>query len=88
MPAGQVIELDVRGVIGKWQRMKAGKDGRPTPGIKPVEQMKEAWTLWQAERGEIVEIREVVSADAYLTSLAATLSEWDSPEDELAYSDL
>jgi hypothetical protein len=29
-----------------------------------------------------------VAADSYLAALVGTLSEWDSPEDEEAFSDL
>jgi hypothetical protein len=35
-----------------------------------------------------VPVREVVAADSYLASLAPTLSEWDTAEDDEAYRDL
>ena len=85
---GEVIELEVDGIVGRWERMRNGTDGRPTKGIKPIGPMKEVWTRLQARRGEVVEIREVRTADAYLAALSNTLSEWNSPEDEEAFRDL
>jgi hypothetical protein len=38
--------------------------------------------------GRTVPIREVVTAETYLSAVADTLNEWNSPEDELAYADL
>jgi hypothetical protein len=85
---GQAIDLEVAGVVGRWERMKPGRDGRPTPGIKPIEAMRDVWKKMQARRGQLVELREVQTADSYLAALSRTLSEWDSPEDEEAYRDL
>lgn len=84
----EVVELEVNGVVGRWQRMKAGKDGRPTQGIKPIDAMRKVWTQMQEERGKIVDIREVRTADSYLMALTPLMSEWDSPEDEEAFHDL
>ena len=83
-----VVELEVDGVVGQWQRMKDGRDGRPTFGLRPVSRMKEVWSRWRRESPRLVEIRETTTADTYLAAIALTLSEWDSPEDELAYRDL
>ncbi|MBI4920346.1 MAG: hypothetical protein HY834_01230 [Devosia nanyangense] len=88
LKAGDVVELEVAGIVGRWERMRDGSDGRPTEGIKPVEGMKRVWTQLQSERGRVVDVRQVQSADSYLAALGATLSEWDSPEDEAAYRDL
>jgi len=85
---GDIVELEVDGIVGKWERMRNGKDGRPTMGIKPVGPMREIWKQWQSRRGEIVEVREVHKADSYLAALSGTLSEWNSPEDEEAFRDL
>jgi hypothetical protein len=68
--------------------MRNGKDGRSTTGIKPIGPMKEIWRRFQTRRGEVVEVREVRTADAYLAALTDTLSEWNSPEDEEAFRDL
>jgi hypothetical protein len=68
--------------------MKVGKDGRITDGIEPIAEMREVWARLQRSRGRIVDIREVTTADSYLSSLTPLLSEWDSPEDEAAYRDL
>ncbi len=88
LKSGDMLDLEVDGIVGKWQRMKDGRDGRPTYGIKPVSAMKDVWARLRRQSGRIVELREVVAADSYLAALAPTLNEWDSPEDELAYRDL
>jgi len=88
LSAGETVKLEVAGVVGVWERMKNGPDGRPTPGIKPIDSMKRAWTAMQKDRGKVVNIRQVVDADSFLASLALTLSEWDSPGDEEAFRDL
>lgn len=85
---GQIVELEVDGIIGTWERMRNGSDGRPTEGIKPIETMKRVWTELQRERGRVVDIRQVNVADTYLQSLVPLLSEWESPEDEIAFRDL
>lgn len=85
---GEVIELEVDGIVGRWERMRDGKDGRPTTGIKPIGPMKEIWKGLQARRGNVVEVRQVQTADAYLAALSETLTEWNSPEDEEAFRDL
>lgn len=84
----EVIDLEVDGIIGRWQRMRTGKDGRPTPGIRPIDTMRQVWSRMQTKRGTIVNIREVRTSDSYLAALAPLMSEWDSPEDEEAYRDL
>ena len=85
---GEVIELEVDGIVGRWEKMRSGKDGRPTMGIKPIGPMKEIWKQFQSRRGEVVEVREVKTADAYLAALSDTMTEWSSPEDEEAFRDL
>ena len=85
---GDVIELEVDGIVGSWEKTRVGRDGRVQPSIKPVGNMKIIWQRFQSRRGEIVEVREVKTADAYLVGLSETLSEWNSPEDEEAFRDL
>ena len=89
MNPGETITLEVDKVVGHWLRMKNGADGRPTYGIKPGAEMKMVWNKWFGHRkGELVEIRESQLADEYLASAGALFSEWDSSEDESAFSDL
>lgn len=88
LPAGQVIDLEIDGVVGRWQKMRNGRDGRPTFGIRPIEAMRDVWADLRRQPGRVVDIREVRTADTYLELLRSTLSEWDSPEDEAAYRDL
>ncbi len=86
--AGETIDLEVDGIVGRWERMRDGRDGRPTLGVRPVAEMREVWKRLQSQRGRIVGIREVLAADTYLAALAPMLSEWDSPADNEAYRDL
>jgi hypothetical protein len=88
LPPGDVIELEVDGIVGSWEKTQVGKDGRPQQSIKPLGNMKTVWKRFQSRRQERVEIREVRTADAYLAALTDTLSEWNSPEDEEAFRDL
>jgi hypothetical protein len=85
---GEVVELEIDGIVGRWEKMRDGKDGRPTSGIKPIGPMKEIWKRFQSRRGAVVEVREVRTADAYLAALSDIMSEWNSPEDEEAFRDL
>jgi hypothetical protein len=50
--------------------------------------MKEIWKRLQSRRGDVVEVREVRTADEYLSVLSNTMTEWNSPEDEEAFRDL
>ena len=89
MSEGELLDLEVNGVVGRWERMRDGKDGRPTYGIKPVAEMRDKWAKFRRDAtGRIVSVREVAVADSYLAALTPLLSEWDSPEDEIAYRDL
>lgn len=85
---GDIIELEVDGIVGSWEKTKVGKDGRPQQSIKPIGNMKIVWKRLQSRRLERVPIREVRTADAYLAALSDTLTEWTSPEDEEAFRDL
>ena len=82
---GDVIELEVDGIVGSWEKTRIGKDGRAQQSIKPIGNMKKVWKRFQARRREVVPVREVRTADAYLAALGNTLSEWNSPEDEEAF---
>jgi hypothetical protein len=88
LPAGAVIDLEVDGIVGPWEKAKTGKDGRPTTAVKPIGPMREIWKRFQARRGEIVKVRETQTADSYLKAISETLTEWNSSADEEAFSDL
>src|SRR5688500_18856836 len=85
---GDTIDLEVDGVVGTWEKMRDGRDGRPTQGIRPIGSMRETWRSWQKERGRILHLRRPTPSDSYLRMLRPYLSEWDSPEDEEAFRDL
>ena len=83
------IRLIVDGIVGKWAKMKSGKDGRPTMGIKPVGAMATVWKRMQERRGEKVSIDLPDNDDdAWLRLADTSFDEWYSAEDEEAYGDL
>ena len=88
MKAGTKLNIEIEGVRGEWERMADGKDGRPTFGLKPVGKTLAFWNTMTARRGEELRFKVVDPRDTYLASLQATLSEWESKEDELAFHDL
>jgi hypothetical protein len=89
LAAGEIIELEVDGIVGAWEKTRVGKDGRQQQSVKPIGNMKTVWKQFQARRGEVVQIREVRTADSYLAAISDTLAdEWNSPEDEEAFRDL
>ncbi len=89
IPANGEVSLETDGVVGRWQRMANGNDGRPVFGIKPVGAMKSVWGEWFKNRkGEKVEIREARLADDYLAAASPLFSEWAGDEDEEAFRDL
>ena len=49
---GEVIELQVDGIVGAWEKTRIGKDGRPQQSIKPIGNMKTIWKSFQARRHE------------------------------------
>ena len=85
----EAISLETDGIIGRWQRMKTGRDGREVYAIKPVGEMKDIWYDWfKRRKGELIEIKEVVIVDDYLASSSCLFSEWASDSDEEAFRDL
>ena len=55
---GSPIRLSVDDFEGVWVKMDNGKDGRSTPGIKPVGPAKKHLAeLYKSKRGQLVEIR-------------------------------
>ncbi len=89
MVSEETVTLEADNVVGCWVRMKDGRDGRPTFGIRPVGEMKSVWNNWfKSRKGEFITLREVRLADEYLAVSSKMFSEWDSPEDERAFHDL
>ena len=81
LEAGETIELAVDGVPGTWTKMARGKDGRPTPGIRPVGSAQAFWReLYEKRRGKEVSVRPVVD-DKPAVHPAGT------PEDRMAAVD-
>ena len=88
MQPGDVIDLEIDGIVGRWERMRTGRDGRPTLGIKPIAEMRQVWARLRRQGKKTVTVREVVMADRYLAAIADILDEWNSPEDDEAFRDL
>lgn len=55
--AGEMVELQVEGVTGAWRKMEDGRDGRPTPGIRPIGRMQAFWReLYASRKGDVVSL--------------------------------
>lgn len=55
MKAGETLNLRVDGVPGTWRKMDDGKDGRPTPGLRPLGRAQDHWrALYKSRRGDLV----------------------------------
>ena len=55
--AGEILSLEVDGIEGPWRKMDDGKDGRPTPGLRPIGRAQELWRdLYKTRRGDVVRL--------------------------------
>ena len=56
----EIVHLALNGRKTTWCRMKNGKDGRPTPGLRPCDEPTRAlWNdLYENRRGELVAIEK------------------------------
>ncbi|NEU13948.1 hypothetical protein G3T14_17700 [Methylobacterium sp. BTF04] len=89
LPADDAIVLRIEGRPIRFRKMRDGRDGRPTDGVRPDPDFAEFWRALQRRRGTMVTIEpETGAIDPYLLSLMATLTEWNSPEDAAAYDGL
>lgn len=89
LPADDAIVLRIEGRPVRFRKMRDGRDGRPTEGVRPDPAFAEFWKALQARRGAMITVEpETGGVDPYLLSLSATLSEWNSPEDAAAYDEL
>ncbi|MCO5162885.1 MAG: hypothetical protein M9939_17255 [Mesorhizobium sp.] len=85
----ETIHLETDGVVGRWRRMRQGKNSAPTPALLPDGPMKTIWNEWfRVRKGSKIEIREVTLADEFLASGSLLFSEWYSAADEEAFRDL
>ncbi|KAA5805306.1 hypothetical protein F1654_04830 [Alkalicaulis satelles] len=58
LKAGETVTLTVGGHKGVWEKKADGKDGRPTGGLKPLDDdTRKAWFgLYKTRRGALVDI--------------------------------
>jgi len=83
------LTLLVEGTPVRFVKMRDGKDGRPTDGLRPAgEEAHRFWSAMQSRRGERVRLALPETSGSYLASLGPLLSEWDSDEDAAAYDRL
>lgn len=79
---GQTIQLAVDGVRGSWRRMDQGRDGRPTPGIRPLGAAQEFWRqMYRSRRGAVVSV-EIIDDEARAPAAARVLG--PTPEERQA----
>ena len=88
MPENTRVIFEIAGTQGEFAKMADGKDGRPTPGYKPIGPMKEFWSKLQQKRGDFVSFKIIERKSSYLTAVQAMMTEWDSESDERAFRDL
>lgn len=63
LAGGEQISLEVDGAQGVWQKMSDGRDGRPTPGLKPTDpQTLSYWRSLRTRKAESVSIEAASSA--------------------------
>lgn len=78
LEAGDTVSLRVNGRTGLWEKMRDTK-GRATPGLKPVGEISEHWrSLFEARRGELVEIAEETSDGWHTASSAERDAAWNA----------
>ena len=65
LPGGEIVEVVVDGFRGTWRKMADGKDGRATPGIRPIGAAQAFWkALYAARRGIVIDVELVSAEDA------------------------
>jgi len=63
LPQGEVVHLVIDGMPAVAEKMRDGADGRPTPGLRPIEAAKDWWQRqWQLRKGDVVSF-ELLAAD-------------------------
>lgn len=85
LEAGETIELAVDGVPGTWTKMARGKDGRSTPGIRPVGSAQAFWReLYEKRRGKEVSVRPIADHKPVIfPALARTPEEREAAIDRM-----
>ena len=59
----ETIELEIDGERGAWRKMDNGKDGRPTPGLRPIGAAQDHWReLYKCRRGQVARVDVVREA--------------------------
>ena len=86
---GTPVYLEIEGGQLRFEKMRDGRDGRPTPGLKPVGESRDVWKRFRdTRRGERLAFRVVEQKSTYLNAVQTVLTEWDSASDDEAFRDL
>lgn len=91
LPQNAPITLLIDDKPVRFRKMRNGRDGRPTAGLRPDPAFKTFWDAMQNRRGHEVEVAlegGTTHPDPYLASISVLLTEWESPEDAEAYDGL
>lgn len=65
MPAGETITLLVDDIRGTWSKMANGPGGEQTPGLRPLDRMKQVWgSYFRDRRNAVVEVRKTDEGSA------------------------
>jgi hypothetical protein len=58
LPEGHEVTLKIDGRVSHWEKMRTGKDGRPTNGLKPIGKLTSTWWREQfaTRAGEFVDV--------------------------------
>lgn len=57
LPGEAEVTLVVDGIRGQWCKMRDGRDGRPTSGLRPVGRAQAFWQhLFESRRGQSVTV--------------------------------
>lgn len=93
LPPNAALRLRIDGRPIRFRKMRDGRDGRPTPGLRvdPDDAAgRVEWCELQARRGETVSLTvdEPAEVDPYLRYLDELFWKWNTPEDCAAFDDL
>lgn len=83
MAPAEVLDLEIDGVKGSWRKMDQGRDGRPTPGIRPLGSAQDFWRdLYRSRRGDVVSVALASDAPSAAQRAAVIMPALGKTEEE------
>lgn len=82
MTPGQIIDLEVSGVVRPWQRLDAVRNGVLVAGIRPLHADEYPWSTLLAEGG-VLFIGPVGPNETRLATFEEQLHRWDIAENRI-----